>query len=436
MTATAVRGHAISFRGDPFLVADALIDIEDALILTEDGIITAFGPWVQFRDRVPDGVDVVHYPDAILCAGFVDTHVHYVQTAIIGAFGAQLIDWLNSYTFKAEQRFADRAHAQAAATVFFDALLANGTTTALAFAAMYPQSVDAFFEESLRRGTRMIGGKVLMDRNAPEPLLDSPQTGYDDSKALIAKWHGRGRNQYAITPRFAPTSSPKQLELAGTLWRESPGTYVHTHVSENLNEISWVRELFPERSGYLDVYDHYGLLGPRTVLAHGVHLTDAERRRVFDAGAAIAHCPTSNLFLGSGLFALGAAKDPAAPLHVGFGTDIGAGTTFSLLTTMNEAYKVAALNSYRLDAVKSFYLATLGGATALALDDKIGSLAVGKEADFIVLDTKATPLLEYRTAHTDSVEELLFVLSIMGDDRAVAATYIAGTPAYLRHAAR
>ena len=429
---TAVRGHAISFRADPFFSDDALVDVEDALIVSEDGLITAFGPYEDTKGSVPDGVEVAHHPGALICPGFIDTHIHYVQTGIIGAFGSQLIDWLNNYTFIEEQRFADKSHAEAVAKLYFDQLLANGTTTAVTFAAVYPGSVDAFFEESERRGTRMIGGKVLMDRNAPEGLLDTPQSAYDDSKALIGKWHDNGRNLYAITPRFAPTSTPEQLELAGALWGESPGTFHHTHVSENLNEIKWVRELFPDRAGYLDVYDHYGLLGRRSVLAHGVHLTADERHRVHETESAVAHCPTSNLFLGSGLFHVHQAKSPRFPMHVGLGTDIGAGTSFSLLETMNEAYKVAELNAYPLDAQKSFYLATRGGAEALDLADKVGSIEVGMEADFVVLDPKATPLLSYRSERAESTEELMFVLSIMADDRSVAATYVGGEPAYER----
>lgn len=432
--ATAVRGHAISFQADPFFSEDALVDIEDALILCEDGVVTAFGPYAETSDQVPGGVEVKRYPGALICPGFIDTHIHYVQTGIIGAFGNQLIDWLNNYTFIEEQRFADKTHADAVAKLYFDQLLANGTTTAVTFAAVYPQSADAFFEESERRGTRMIGGKVLMDRNAPDGLLDTAQSAYDDSKALIGKWHDKGRNLYAITPRFAPTSTPEQLELAGALWKESPGTFHHTHVSENLNEIKWVRELFPERAGYLDVYDHYGLLGRRSVLAHGVHLTHTERDRVHETGSAVAHCPTSNLFLGSGLFHVHQAKNAKRPMHVGLGTDIGAGTSFSLLETMNEAYKVAEWHSYPLDSIKSFYLATRGGAEALDLADKIGSIEVGMEADFVVLDPKATPILEYRSERAESTQELMFVLSIMADDRSVEATYVAGRPAYERSA--
>jgi len=432
VSGTAVRGHAITFTGDPFFDDDAFVDIEDALILSQDGVITAFGPYEQTKASLPEGVEVVHYPDHLICAGFIDTHIHYVQTGIIGAFGSQLIKWLNHYTFIEEQNFADKAHADEIAKRFFDELLRNGTTTAVTFCAVYPSSVDAFFEESKRRGTRMIGGKVLMDRNAPDGLLDTAKTGYDDSKALIGKWHGDGRNLYAITPRFAPTSTPEQLEAAGALWKEHPGTFQHTHVSENLGEIQWVHSLFPERAGYLDVYDHYGLLGPRSVLAHGVHLTARERARVHETGSAIAHCPTSNLFLGSGLFHVHDAKDPKRPMHVGLGTDVGAGTSFSILATMNEAYKVAELNTYPMNSIKSFYLATLGGARALQLGDSIGSLEVGKEADFVVLDPNATPLMAYRSGRAESTEELMFVLSIMADDRAVKTTYVAGHQAYER----
>ncbi len=429
---SAVRGHAISFCSDPFFDDGALVNISDALVLSRNGVIAAFGPYQQVKGAVPADVEIVHYHDALICPGFVDTHLHYPQTGIIGAYGDQLIDWLNAYAFAEEQRFADPGYAREIARTFFNQLLANGTTTAVTFCATYPQSVDAFFEESQRRGTRMIGGKVLMDRNAPAGLLDTPQTGYDDSKALIARWHGQGRNLYAVTPRFAPACTPRQLELAGALLAESPGTFLHTHVSENRGEISWVRSLFPDRAGYLDVYDHYGLLRPRSVLAHGVHLTGRELARVHETGAAIAHCPTSNLFLGSGLFRMHDARDPNRPVHVGLGTDVGAGTSFSLLATMNEAYKVSKLVGYPMTAVKSFYLATRGGAAALGLAGRIGSLEAGHEADFVVLDPKATPLLEYRSSRAESTQELMFVLSILADDRAVAATYVAGHPAYLR----
>lgn len=428
----AIRGHLVTLTGDPFFRTDALVEHTDGVIIVDGGVITAVGPWAELGERVPDGVPVDHYPDGLIIPGFIDTHVHYVQTGIIAAFGAQLIDWLNTYTFVEEQRFADADHSAAVASVFFDQLLANGTTTALTFAAVYPQSVDAFFEEATRRNMRMIGGKVLMNRNAPDALLDTTQSGYDDSKALIERWHGRGRNHYAVTPRFAPTSTPDQLEAAAALLREHPGTLMHTHVSENVGEIAWVRSLFPDAKGYLDVYDRAGLLQPGAVLAHGVHLTAQERLRVHETGAAVSHCPTSNLFLGSGLFHVHQAKNHTHPIKVGLGTDIGAGTSFSLLATMNEAYKVAQLTQYPLDSIKLLHLATLGGAEALGLDDRIGSIEPGKEADLVVLDKKATPLLEFRSTQVDSLEEQLFVLAVMGDDRAVEATYVAGDVAYSR----
>jgi len=431
----AVRGHIVTLTGDPFVRPDdeVLVEYTDGVVIVQDGIIVAVGPYADLAASIPDGVVVDHYPHGIISAGFVDTHIHYVQTGIIAAFGAQLIDWLNEYTFVAEQRFADRAYADTVAKVFFDQLLANGTTTALTFCAVYPESVNAFFEEATRRNMLMVGGKVMMDRNAPPALLDTAQTGYDDSKALIERWHGVGRNLYAVTPRFAPTSTEAELESAAALRSEHPGVLMHTHVSENLGEIAWVKSLFPERTGYLDVYDHAGLLGPGAVLAHGVHLTAAERARCVETGTAVSHCPTSNLFLGSGLFHIHQAKNPKHNLRVGLGTDIGAGTSFSLLSTMNEAYKVAQLTQYPLDSIKMFYLATLGGAQALGLDDRIGSIEVGKAADLVVLDTRATDLLSFRSSQVESLEEQLFVLAVMGDDRTVEATYIAGALAHSRN---
>jgi guanine deaminase len=430
---TAVRGRLAWLRDDPFVVgADALAHEADGLLLCRNGLIEAAGSWSALRDRVPDGVQVRHYPDALIVPGFIDSHVHYVQTGVVGAGGAQLLDWLERYVFPAEQRFADKAHADAVARVFCDELLRNGTTSALVFAAVYPQSVDALFEEAQRRGMRMVAGMVLMDRHAPAALLDTAQSGYDDSEALIRRWHGRDRLGYAITPRFAATSTPAQLEAAGALWRAYPGTFVHTHLAENRGEIEWIGELFPERHGYLDVYDHYGLVGRRAMFAHGVHLHEADLQRCHDSGAAIAHCPTSNLFLGSGLFSLRAAKDPQRPVHVGLGSDIGAGTSFSLLATAGAAHDVAHLDGHALGALQALYLATLGAARALALDDRIGSLAAGHEADFVVLDPAATPLLAFRNARVESLEELLFVLMTLGDDRAVRATYVAGRLAHDR----
>ncbi|HEU5121834.1 MAG TPA: guanine deaminase [Candidatus Saccharimonadales bacterium] len=429
-----IRGALLYIADDPFLhpVNECLNYEPDGIIVIKNGIITECGAASEILKKLPKNVAYDTYSNKLIVPGFIDTHIHYVQTDIIGAFGKQLIDWLNTYTFVAEQRFHDPSEGRRVADFFCDELLRNGTTTALTFCAVYPESVNQLFEAASKRDMRMIAGKVMMDRNAPKGLQDTAQSSYQDSKALIQTWHEKGRNLYAITPRFAPTSTPEQLEAAGQLWREYPTTYIHSHLSENKDEMTWVKELFPKQTGYLDVYDHFGLTGKRAVYAHAVHITEAEMQRCFETNTTIAHCPTSNLFLGSGLFELERAKNPTRPLTVGLGTDIGAGTSFSMLQTMNEAYKVAQLRSFPLDAVRAFFLATLGGARALHLDDKLGTLEVGKEADFVVLDPYATPLLKERMQFAHSIEEQLFILMTLGDDRSVAATYVAGRKAYAR----
>jgi guanine deaminase len=363
----------------------------------------------------------------------LDSHVHLPQVPKIGAFGEQLLDWLNRYTYPTERKFADRGFASSVAKVFLRESLRNGITTSCVYGTVFPQSVDALFEEAEALGMRIAAGKVLMNRNAPDYLLDTTQTGYDDSKALIRKWHGRGRLIYAITPRFAPTSTPDQLEAAGALWSEFPDCLMQTHLSESEAEIAWVRELYPERRDYLDVYDHHGLCRPRAVFGHGVHLGDGEMQGLHHAGAAIAHCPTSNFFLGSGYFNLHRAKRRDRPVRVGLGTDLGAGTSFSILLTLNEAYKAARFHNNRLTAGHAFYLATRGTAQAMYLDDKVGSLAAGMEADLVVLDMKSTPMLDYRMQFVNDIHEALFVQMTLGDDRAVQATYVGGR---LRHERR
>jgi guanine deaminase len=424
---SAVRGRLVTCLDDPFQAGTrALSHEDDGLIVVDDGKIAAVGPAWTLAPTLPAGTPVTHYPGCLISPGFIDTHVHYTQTGMIGAYGAQLLDWLNQYAYPAEMRFSDRAHAATMARAFCDELVRNGTTTALVFCAVYPESVDALFEEAARRNLRLIAGKVLMDRNAPAGLMDTAQSSYDQSKALIAKWHGRGRAHYAITPRFAPTSSAEQLELAGALWAEHPDVFVHSHLSESAAECAWVRELFPGSENYLDVYDSFGLTGRRAVYAHGVHLTDDELTLCHHTGTALAHCPTSNFFLGSGIFNLGRAKHPDRPVHVGLGTDVGAGTSFSMLATLNEAYKAAQLTGSVLDGVRGWYLATLGAARALDLDTHIGSLQPGRDADFIVIDPAATPLLKLRADQCESIEELLFVLMTLGDDRCVKHTYVDG----------
>lgn len=397
---------------------------DDGLLVVEGGKVAQLGAAQSLLASLPTGTEVVEYPDALITPGFVDTHIHYPQTGMIASYGEQLLDWLETYTFPTERAFADKAHAGEVAEIFLTELLRNGTTTALVFGSVHKESLDAFFEACEKRNLRMIAGKVLMDRNAPEYLTDTAETGYADSKELIERWHGKGRLHYAVTPRFAPTSTPEQLTLAGQLFKEYPDLYMHTHLSENRKEIEWVRALFPERKGYLDVYDHHGLIGARSVFAHGVHLCDDECRRLGETGSAVAFCPTSNLFLGSGLFDL--EKVEGFGVRVGLGTDVGAGTSFSQLQSLNEAYKVMQLQGKKLDPFKSLYLATLGGARALYLDDRIGNLQPGKDADFVVLDYKATPLIDYRMRQARTLEEKLFALTILGDDRAVKETYAAG----------
>lgn len=432
MATTAIRGEVVSLRADPFLTSpeEAVAHLPDGLVVIEDGVIASVDSWSEEAAR---GLEVVHYPDAIISPGFIDGHVHYPQTQMIGAFGNRLIDWLNAYTFIAEQDFADAAHAETVARVFLRELLRAGTTTAAVYCTVHPQSVNAFFAESSRFNTRMIAGKVLMDRNAPQALLDTAETGCAESAELIARWHGKGRQHYAVTPRFAASSTPEQLQAAGQLWKAHPGTYMQTHLCETTDEIDWVMSLFPDRDSYLDVYDHYGLTGPRAIFGHGVHMSETDFAHCHATGSALCHCPTSNLFLGSGLFRTFDARKPERPVRTALGTDLGAGTSFSQLQTLNEAYKVAQLNGgASLTAAHGWWLATRGGAEALYLDDRIGSIESGRDADLIVLDTAATPLLKFRNSYAKDLMDRLFVLMTLGDDRAVRATWVAGVPVYDR----
>ncbi|MDH4873858.1 guanine deaminase [Pseudomonas sp. BN515] len=429
---TAYRSAILHSIADPALVGveQSYQYFEDGLLVVEDGRIKALGEAKSLLPGLDAGVEVHEYRDALITPGFIDTHIHFPQTGMIASYGEQLLDWLNTYTFPTEKQFADKAHAADVAGIFIKELLRNGTTTALVFGTVHKESVEAFFEAAQSLDLRMIAGKVLMDRNAPDYLTDTAESGYADSKELIERWHGKGRLHYAVTPRFAPTSTPEQLELAGKLYAEYPGLYMHTHLSENRKEIEWVKELFPERKGYLDVYDHYKLIGERSVFAHGVHLCDDECKRLAETGSAVAFCPTSNLFLGSGLFDLEKLEEHG--VRVGLGTDVGAGTSFSQLQSLNEAYKVMQLQGKKLDPFKSLYLATLGGARSLYLDDKIGNFQAGKDADFVVLDYKATPLLDYRMQQAKSLPERLFALTILGDDRTVKETFAAGRSVHKR----
>ncbi|WP_223257448.1 guanine deaminase [Phormidesmis priestleyi] len=431
----AIRGSFLDFVDDPFLIAESesVRYLADGLLVIENGKIKAFDHYETLRDQYAD-LDITTYSGNLILPGFIDLHVHYPQTEMIAAHGEQLLEWLNKYTFPTEAKFRDVEYARTIASFFLDELLRNGTTTALVLTTIFPHSVDVLFEEAQRRDMRLIAGQVLMTRNAPDFLLNDAKIAYEQNRELIRKWHHKDRLLYAITPRFAITSTNEELTLAGVLKAEFPDVYVHSHLSENLKEIEFTSALFPENKDYLEVYERFGLVSDRSIFAHGIHLSDSEFERLSNAGAAIAFCPTSNLFLGSGLFSLGKAKSIEQPVNVGFGTDVGAGTSFSLLQTMADAYKVIQLQGGQLSAFQAFYLATLGSARALSLDDKLGSFDGGKEADFIVLDLQATPLMALRnptlTASLEDLASSAFALMMLGDDRAVKATYIKGNLAH------
>ncbi len=425
MSVSAHRGEILHFLGNPEIErAAAIAHFQDGLLVIEDGVIQYCGPANQRIETLPSECQIIAHHNALILPGFVDTHIHFPQVEVMAAYGTQLLDWLETHTFPAEAKFSDETYASEVARFFLDQLLANGTTTALVFGTVHPQSVDAFFTEAGKRNLRMICGKVMMDRNAPENLRDTPEQGYKDSKNLIERWHNKGRLGYAVTPRFAPTSSEAQLETVQNLIEEFPDVHMHTHLAENREECEWVASLFPDSNSYLGVYDQFKLLGRRSVFAHSIHLSDSDWRRLGETSSCVAHCPMSNLFIGSGLFSYRSALE--AKVHVGLGTDVGGGDSLSILRSVNEAYKVQQLQGYNLSPFQSLYLATLGGAETLDLDQKIGNFTVGKEADFVVLDYAATPLIDFRIKHCRSIAERIFVLQMLGDDRAVRQTYVLG----------
>ncbi len=427
LAARIIRGRILSFDDEPRLAgAGALKMIEDGAVLVEDGRIAAVGEVGAIRARAPRAA-IDDHAGKLVMPGFIDTHIHYSQTRVIASYGAQLLEWLQKYTFVEEQKLRDRDHADIVARFFLDEMFRQGTTTAMVYCTVHPESVDVFFDESLKRGARMIAGKVMMDRNAPEGLTDDPQRGYDESKALIARWSGRGRLDYAVTPRFAITSTEAQLEASGALLRESPGAYMQTHLDENRAEIAFVKELFPWAKTYLEVYERYGLLGPRSVFGHCVHLEQSEVAALAASRSVAAFCPTSNLFLGSGLFDMKRLHDHE--VRVSLATDVGGGTSYSMLQTANEAYKVLQMGGQSWPALQAFYQMTLGNSRALGLQDRIGAIREGLEADIIVLDSRATPAMAHRMESVEGdIAEELFILMMMGDDRAVQETYVAGRP--------
>ena len=423
MTRTILRGRVLSFLEEPQAADDhdSYRYFEDGAVEIEDGRIVSVGPY----EARADGTQVVDHRPHLILPGLIDPHIHFPQMQVIGSYAANLLEWLNTYTFVEEQKFIDEAHAQRIAGAFFDELLRHGTTTASAYCSVHPESVEAFFSEAEARNMLMLGGKVMMDRNAPQALLDTAQSSYDDSRRLLQKWHGRGRAHYAITPRFAITSTPAQLEAAATLAREFPDCHVQTHVSENLGEIELARELYPDAPDYVGIYEHYGLLGPKTLLGHSIHLSHREAEILCETKSVAVFCPTSNLFIGSGLFDYDRLH--ARGVRIAVATDVGGGTSYSMLRTLDEGYKVLQLRGQRLNPLKSFYHMTLGNARALSLEERIGGLRPGSDADLVVLNSRSTPQMALRMETVETLPEELFLLQTCGDDRAVVETYVAGT---------
>ncbi|MCT8161003.1 guanine deaminase [Pseudoruegeria sp. SHC-113] len=426
MTAqTLLLGQTLQFTADPFHapLAEAVRHERRGGVLIEGGRITAVGSGDDLRAGYPQA-EVVDHGDHLLSAGFVDAHVHYPQTGMIASWGKRLIDWLNTYTFPEEGRFGDPTYAAEIAARYFDLMLAHGTTSCCSFTTVHPESVEAFFTEALQRNLRVVAGKTCMDRNAPDFLTDTPQSAYDQSKALAEKWHGQGRLSYAITPRFSPTSTPEQLQALGALWGERPDLLMQTHLSEQTDEIDWVRGLFPERRDYLDTYEHFGLLREGGLYGHAIHLTPREKARLKEMDAALIHCPTSNTFIGSGIFDMKGLTEGGH--RIGLATDTGGGSSFSMLRTMAAAYEIGQLNGAPLHAAQLWWLATQGSARALRIDNHIGNLAAGHEADIIVVDLASTPAISQRSTRAEDFWEALFPTIMMGDDRAIRASYVAG----------
>ena len=418
--ADLLLGQVLSFEGDPFLLGPEAARVNEA-VLVDGGRIKAVGNADTLR-AAHRQARVTDYGKALISAGFVDAHVHYPQTAIIASWGKRLIDWLNQYTFPEEMRFADPAYAAEVASRYFDLALAHGTTSMCSFATIHPASVDAFFDQAQARGLRAFAGKTCMDRNAPEGLRDTAQSAYDDSKALLTKWHGKDRLSYVITPRFSPTSTPEQLAAMGALWREHPDCLMQTHLSEQTDEIAWVKDLFPQSRDYLDTYEAQGLLREGAVYGHAIHLTAREKARLAEAGASVVHCPTSNTFIGSGLFDMGLAQS----LRVGLATDTGGGSSFSMLRTMAAAYEVAQLRGQALHPSQLWWLATQGSARALRAEHQIGNIAVGHEADLVVVNLASTPAIEQATRRAEDIWQALFPTIMLGDDRAIQAVWSLG----------
>ncbi|UWP98951.1 guanine deaminase [Aliiroseovarius crassostreae] len=422
-------GQTLTFFENPFTTRpdEATRHHARGGVVIDAGKIIAVGPADDMRAQYPQA-QVTDYGNALISPGFIDAHAHYPQTAIIASWGKRLIDWLNSYTFPEESRFADRPHAQSIAESYFDLVTAAGTTTTVSYCTIHPESVDAYFSAAQNRGLRVFGGKTCMDRNAPDTLTDTAQSAYEDSKALLEEWHGVDRLSYVITPRFAPTSTPEQLDALGTLWREHPDLLMQTHISEQHEEIAWVQDLFPDSRDYLDVYEKFGLAREGALFGHAIHLTERERDRLHEMKASLIHCPTSNMFIGSGLFDMAGLM--ATGQRIGLATDTGGGSSFSMLRTMAAAYEVGQLSGTALHPAQLWWLATAGSAQSLLMGDVIGTLAPGYEADLAVIDLSSTPAIAQRAARAEDLWQALFPTIMMGDDRAVTSVWAGGRKLY------
>jgi guanine deaminase len=425
----AIRGRVLTFVRQPRGAGDAQSYryIDDGVVVVTDGRIERIGPAAELMARLPTQVAIDHHAGKLIMPGFIDPHIHYPQTQVIASYGAQLLEWLEKYTFVEEQKFADPAHAARNAEFFLDELARNGTTSACAYCTAHPASTEALFGAAERRGVGMIAGTAIMDRNGPPGLLAPARNAIAATRDLIERWHGQGRQRYAVTPRFAVASTDAQLAAAGALLAEFPSVLMQTHLDENLEEIAAVRRLFPTDPSYTAVYARFGLLGPRSLLGHCVHLDESEVALLRDSNSVAVFCPTSNLFIGSGLF--DHDRLAAAGVRIALATDVGGGTSYSMLRTAAEAYKVMQLQAQTLPALTAFDLITRGNAAALGLEGEIGTIAAGAFADMVVLDARATPAMAHRMEVSRGLEDELFVLITMGDDRVVRQTYIAGRPA-------
>ena len=423
--------HCIEENGSlkPIYFDDGLMVVDN-----KSGKIIDVGNFSDLRSSWDISNNLIHFRDRLIMPGFVDTHVHYPQYKVIASYGTSLLEWLNKYTFVEEQRFSDVAYADQIANLFLDELIKNGTTSVMTFCTSFKQSAEAFFNAAENRNLRMAAGKVMMDRHAPDELCDNPDNSYSDSKELIEKWHNKGRLRYAVTPRFAPTSSSTQLNQAARLLNEYPsddqtkGVLLQTHLNENDEEIAWVNDLFPDSNSYFGVYEDHGITGNRSVFGHCIHNTEEEYQRMAKTGSKVSLCPTSNLFLGSGLFEL--EKLESYGIDVSLASDVGGGDSFSMFKVMNEAYKICRLNDFNLDPIKAFYLTTLGAAKVLDMNDSIGNFEVNKEADFIVIDLNATEIISQKNKIAMGVNDILFNLMTLGDDRLIDEVFILGQRAY------